>query len=1071
LSWTWVVRYRRYDILVPFIEGFFLKPTTDCSDNTFVDQLIADYHSNKYQFGAFGHYYVVVPNHSYANWLKAQIVERIGICSGIKFEPLNAFLNRILKRLIHSEEGLIEADILSPALYSLLKELKPQTEDGVGALKPLFQWMQKQDSEQSLAALVTSLTKLFETYQIYRPDWLDAWSQGKQPDEFDNSDSGCLHAETESWQAELWRRLLCELPENGVVHRGALVSECESAFSEGGVERINLSGIFQLTVIGVSEIDPSSQALLNLLSGKMDVLRLDQQVSTHQDSNYRDSNAYSVIQPLIKNEQVHCVSHFSKMREVEGLHDFLLDQFNQSPDMNPHDIIVMSPDINEYTPYIQSVFENALSDSKSKIPYELTGTKSQANPLIELLIQLIKLPSTRYSLSDVIDILGSKFVTRRFGLTQECVEQVHAWLQHANVHWGLDERTLSQLNLPVYDRYTFKSAIDRLVLGLAVDGEYIELGGPAFENELPELLYGVEGISALNADLLGKLVRFIDGLTLWRDFCVDDKGHDVEHTGQEWKEALSELSEVFTESETKEQGMVSEWHRLLTQFDQLKGIYSFSYIVSRLDQAFEGLAKRQGGFRYGRVNFGAFGDLKGIPAKVIALLGLNESDFPRKPETNPINLALNFPREGDRDLIAQDEDAFFTAMSSASEAFYCSYVGRDIRTNTKRIPSLFLTQLLENSGGQLSVIQHPMKPYNEKYFKGEDQLFTYLNPDETGKARFSDIESLKETGSYQLSNWKMPEQITVKQLKDFLEDPAKVFYKTHFGFELPSLDEEYSDEEPFESNPLVKWKIRDALIREGIQNNGLSNEVIEHIADEARASGELEHDTHALNLIEDMAETASKVLDNVFSVKGNRKPATKPFELDVELDDSKSITLVGDLDIFSADSKDSVLIQPVHKEGSEVSPKYLMRAIVDTRVAEALAHEKQLDYSSSFIACKDKAYQFLGDSSSGHAGLRGWLQLYERVMSKPIAMNLDIAKEVKKNGEIDSLDQYRGIFNEALASKNDSYGGFRVSESFNALSHDAEAIDLGLECFDEFVFPSISKKSTFWKGAVSGGKK
>jgi hypothetical protein len=39
------------------------------------------------------------------------------------------------------------------------------------------------------------------------------------------------------------------------------------------------------------------------------------------------------------------------------------------------------------------------------------------------------------------------------------------------------------------------------------------------------------------------------------------------------------------------------------------------------------------------------------------------------------------------------------------------------------------------------------------------------------------------------------------------------------------------------------------------------------------------------------------------------------------------------------------------------------------------------------------------------------------------------------------------------------------------LSHHTEAIDLGSECFDEFVFPSISKKSAFWKGAVSGGKK
>ena len=44
------------------------------------------------------------------------------------------------------------------------------------------------------------------------------------------------------------------------------------------------------------------------------------------------------------------------MREVEVLHDYLLDLFNQDPNLTPKDVVVMVADINQYTPYIQAVF-------------------------------------------------------------------------------------------------------------------------------------------------------------------------------------------------------------------------------------------------------------------------------------------------------------------------------------------------------------------------------------------------------------------------------------------------------------------------------------------------------------------------------------------------------------------------------------------------------------------------------------------------------------------------------------------------------------------------------------------
>ncbi|STY60055.1 Exodeoxyribonuclease V gamma chain [Mannheimia haemolytica] len=52
--------------------------------------------------------------------------------------------------------------------------------------------------------------------------------------------------------------------------------------------------------------------------------------------------------------QIH--SCHSPMREVEVLHNQLLNLFEQDSTLLPKDIIVMSPDINKYAPYIDAVF-------------------------------------------------------------------------------------------------------------------------------------------------------------------------------------------------------------------------------------------------------------------------------------------------------------------------------------------------------------------------------------------------------------------------------------------------------------------------------------------------------------------------------------------------------------------------------------------------------------------------------------------------------------------------------------------------------------------------------------------
>src|SRR4029078_11131871 len=46
----------------------------------------------------------------------------------------------------------------------------------------------------------------------------------------------------------------------------------------------------------------------------------------------------------------------SPMREVEVLRDQLLAAFEADPGLEPHDVIVMTPDIDAYAPLIEAVF-------------------------------------------------------------------------------------------------------------------------------------------------------------------------------------------------------------------------------------------------------------------------------------------------------------------------------------------------------------------------------------------------------------------------------------------------------------------------------------------------------------------------------------------------------------------------------------------------------------------------------------------------------------------------------------------------------------------------------------------
>ena len=101
-------------------------------------------------------------------------------------------------------------------------------------------------------------------------------------------------------------------------------------------------------------------------------------------------------------------------------------------------------------------------------------------------------------------------------------------------------------------------------------------------------------------------------------------------------------------------------------------------------------------FMIGQVTFCSMLPMRSIPFKVIAVLGLNDGDFPRQRQPLSFDLMASTPaRIGDRSRRGDDRYLFLEAIISARKSLYLSYQGRSIKTNTEKQPSLVLKELLE----------------------------------------------------------------------------------------------------------------------------------------------------------------------------------------------------------------------------------------------------------------------------------------------------------------------------------------------------------------------------------------
>ena len=854
---------------------------------------------------------ILVQSQGMRRFIEHALAKSGGIAANLRFSLPAGFNWRLMRELL---PGIPE---LSPFNTEVMRWrlLELFFSDGLSApeYSAARQALSAYLSGGSVAAyqLAGQLADIFDQYLVYRPDWIDAWQNGRL----------IGLGEDEIWQAELWRFL-----DDGrqiAPHRVALWHKLLDALSAPGAklpERLFVFGIATLapmylqllqavaqhSEVHIFALNPAAEYWGNIIEpaqmlqnpddtdlsqtghpllaslGKqgrdffnaLTESELHTDLQVYADEPLSDGLLHRLqydIQTLslpdgtaALDDSIRIVCAHSPLRELQILKEHLLQQFDRHPDLQPHDIAVLTPDIEPYVPFIEAVFGE---QSGRPLPYSVSDVKlSRRRPLLHALEQVLELFDSRFEADKVTALLDSEPVLTRFGLTREDLPLLHDTIASLNIHWGLD----AEMRDGADPLFTWQQGLDRLALGwLMPDG-----GG----------LW--QGISPWHTDpghtaVLSRFAAFIRRLAHWRQIWMQP-----ENIGG-WTERVRRLAgELFTPTEDDGQS-VRQLEQALARWHQEAELAGFGgklpYSVINLHLARFLGSQSETGFLRGGITFCSMVPMRSLPFKTICLLGLNDGLFPRNTRAAAFDLIARHPKKGDRARRDDDRYLFLEAIISARDILYLSYVGRSIRNDDELAPSALVSELIDTIAAMTGrrskelaehwVEQHPLQPFSHRYFiadKISDDLFSTrqdyaeaLNrPREQARPFFS--EALEE-------NTPAP---TVWQ-DDFIrfwKNPVKAWLQQTLGWREPYRDEAWESAEPFE--PQRADKIAAAYLDARRHNQDFQETAVRLDAESLLPAGELG------KLWQQNFQAAAKRIDGALL----QSPKLPPFAYEIQFD-------------------------------------------------------------------------------------------------------------------------------------------------------------------------------------------
>lgn len=784
-------------------------------------------------------------------WIGLKLADMSGISANLDFIFPGALMKRLAGVKAGSRADWTEKQELIWSVFGKLKNLPD---------KPLYQqiisYLTNDHSNIKAYRLAGRIADTFDQYQIYRPDMVLDWLS-PSPKQIPSEDKHL-------WQYDMFRSLFphrnrCK---TAVFHN--FIKECEKRRPESIAEStpLHIFGISVLPIFFIDMLKAVSlhrDVYFYLLSptrqywGDSYTVReirrrekksgktaeelyieekhelLDNLGVTGRDffdhilgsddsfiaeEHYEDINPDSILKTVqaeildlepvdgkrTSDGTISVNSCHNPLREMETLYDQLLEMFQTAPDLKPSEILVMTPDIEKYSPYIKAVFDNPYSE-QSRIPYSIADiSQRQTNRPAGVLLELIKLLTGDFSLSDVFRILSYDIVAENFGINPSELPALASAMESSGAFWAHNSEHLESEGLDVTDIFTWEKALRRTALGLAEGGT-----GHIYNDA------AAKGIAFSLSSAIGGIMRFADKSAYY------SKELKSEKMVSRWCSLIQEIiDDYFIQSKDTADDLLAlsiSAADIAEEAESLRSSLPAEPVLERLREIL-GEAKGAKGFMTGRVTFCAMLPMRSIPFRVIAVCGLDDNTFPRQKVSLEFDLMAKHPRPGDRNNRDSDRYLFLETLISAKEKLILSYKGQSERDNSPLSPSTLITELLTHLQNRFDTdditTRHKLHSFSRDYFK-DNVLFTYSPGRYSASAAFASEKKAHSFAEQPVETEEITE-ISLADFENFFISPPAYFLNKTLGINSRVYDETLPETEHLMLNPLQRYQLENSSI-------------------------------------------------------------------------------------------------------------------------------------------------------------------------------------------------------------------------------------------------------------------
>ncbi len=876
--------------------------------------------------------HVVVPARATGDWLAAELSDRLGVWSGhAVYTPA----------LLLSKLG--GGDAAGPDAWSLLAslaELKGQP--GFAAPR---RYLEGDELGLRALQLAMKVAGLFGRYARFRPDMIRSWSSG-----------GGV-----GWQPALWRAAVAD---------GSDPVAAVDAF----LSRLDVSTLpTRVSVFGVPHLAPLELELLLGVGAHIDVVvyalagspladALAGDPTTVVEPSWPDTSLGTVqagSSPTSLDDSLRVHACHGRQREVEVLRDALLARFSGDPTLQPEDVLVLAPDINDYAPLVEGVFGTEADvhkapGARARIPACFADRAPLAEaPALAAFRRVLSLVGSRRPLSAVAELLDAEPVQARFRLSEAEGAQLRGWLEAAAVRWGEDADFRLRFDNPALPEHSWRWGLDRLLLGYAMESR----GERVYADLLP-----VDGIEGPEAQPLGVLCSLCE--TLFEQLSILEQPRAADA----WPAALLGAYDA----------LISSWGlwarsrgRLESLLAELRGeqVLAMPALLPWLDSGLE-LQQRHERFFGGGVTFASLRVGRAIPARVVCLLGLDHDRFPHDPATLAFDLLEQDQRPCDLPPRDQDRLAFEAALRAAGEHLHLSYVGQGSRDNKERPPSVLVAELLDQLGPECArrvVVEHPMQPFSQRVYR-EPAPPCFAAPWHAGAQTL--LAGPQEQPPFFAGPLPPDDEAGILSpalLVRFFRNPVAQLLRVRLDLRFEEDEEAVPDREPFSLNALEKWQVGERIVQALV-----AGEDAEALWPVLRGTGLLPMGTPGRMLFDELAGVAGGIAREALGC-GAGEVIT-----DLELD----LTVGGQRLLGSLDGRRTH--GALYVSYAKLGPKRVLPAWIKHLIATVAGIEPQRTWVVGRGAANSTAQQDFAAVVEPERSLGALLKLVEQGMREPL---------------------------------------------------------------------------------------